>query len=63
MKKNKLFKAFVITIVVLISGCAKDDFNETIGVCPIVEKTNPSDSDTNVPLNQVITVTFNEEMN
>jgi hypothetical protein len=62
MKQKKLFKAFAITIVFLIIGCAKDDFNETIGVCPIVLTTNPSDSDTNVPLNQVITVTFNEEM-
>lgn len=63
MKQKKLFKALAIAMVALIMGCAKDDYNEIYGVCPIVENTNPSDDDTNVPLNQVITVTFNEEMN
>lgn len=63
MKQKRLIITIALSIVVLIIGCSKDDFNETIGVCPIVEATNPSDSDTNVPLNQVISVTFNEEMN
>jgi Ice-binding-like/Bacterial Ig-like domain len=63
MKQKRLIITIVLSIVVLIIGCSKDDFNEIIGVCPVVESTNPSDGVTNVPLNQVITVTFNEEMN
>lgn len=62
MKQKKLLITIVLSIVVLIIGCSKDDFNEIIGECPVVESTNPSDGVTNVPLNQVITVTFNEEM-
>ena len=53
----------VMSIVILIIGCAKDDFKETNGICPIVQATNPIDSATNVAINQIITVTFNEEMN
>jgi hypothetical protein len=52
-----------MAIIVLIGGCANDDFQETVGVCPTVIDTNPTDNQLNVPLNQVITVTFNEEMN
>ena len=63
MKQKKLLITIALTIVVLIIGCSKDDFNETIRLCPVVESTNPSDEDTNIPLNQAITVTFNEEMN
>jgi hypothetical protein len=48
--------------IVLNSGCAKDDFVETVGVCPIVVS-NPENGAINVPLNQIISVTFNEEMN
>lgn len=36
---------------------------EVIGVCPLVISTNPTNLATNVPLNQIITATFNEEMN
>lgn len=52
-----------MAVIVLIAGCASDDFQETLGVCPTVLATNPTDGQLNVPLNQVITVTFNEEMN
>ncbi|MBC7642071.1 MAG: Ig-like domain-containing protein [Flavobacterium sp.] len=63
MKQNKILVTIVMSIVILIIGCAKDDFKEVNGICPIVQATNPFDSATNVPINQIITVTFNEEMN
>lgn len=50
-------------VVVLFAGCKKDTFEETIGLCPIVVSTNPVDLATGVPLNQIITVNFNEQMN
>jgi len=50
-------------VVTLFTGCANDDFQESIGVCPTVKATNPISNAVNVPLNQVITVTFNEAMN
>ncbi|MFO7719693.1 MAG: ice-binding family protein [Gillisia sp.] len=52
--------AFAFALVFLITGCSKDDVVELVGVCPIVLSTVPEDGDINVPLNQVITVTFNE---
>ena len=45
-----------------ISGCENDDFVEVDGVCPLVESTTPLSNALNVPLGQVITATFNEEM-
>ena len=53
----------LMAFIVILGGCAKDDFQETIGVCPLVIATNPTDGQLSVPLNQVITVTFNETMN
>ncbi|WP_291097633.1 MULTISPECIES: Ig-like domain-containing protein [unclassified Flavobacterium] len=46
-----------------MTGCAKDEFVETIGVCPIVISTIPTDGASGVPLNQIISATFNEAMN
>ena len=63
MKAKKLLSAMAILFIALISGCANDDFNEIIGVCPVVSTTIPADGATGVPLNQVITATFNEAMN
>ena len=54
--------AFAFAMVLLITGCSKDDVVEIVGVCPIVLSTVPEDGDINVPLDQVITVTFNEEV-
>lgn len=62
MKTKKLLAAFAMGFVILMSGCAKDDFNEVIGVCPVVITTSPLNEALNVPLDQIITVTFNEEM-
>ena len=63
MKQKNFLVTIAIVLATLISGCAEDDFQETAGVCPMVIDTNPDNAATNVPLNQVITVTFNEEMN
>jgi len=63
MKAKKLLLTFAIAIIALFSGCAEDDFVETVGICPIVESTIPADGASGVPLNQIITATFNETMN
>ncbi|MDY0199597.1 MAG: ice-binding family protein [Tenuifilaceae bacterium] len=69
-RKQRRFLGFFITplmtlllLTVIMSQCKKDDFTgEVVGVCPIVLSTNPIDEAINVPLNQVITATFNENM-
>lgn len=63
MKAKILLFTFAILFIALISGCAKDDFEEVIGVCPVVESTTPLSNTVGVPLGQIITATFNEEMN
>lgn len=60
---KNLLATFAIVMVVLITGCQKDDFKEIIGVCPVVLSTSPENGATGVPLDKVITVTFNERMN
>jgi len=68
MKTNRS-RLWMTTIVAFLSfaaiftGCKKDDYVETAGVCPVVVSTNPTKAATSVPLKQVITITFNEEMN
>jgi hypothetical protein len=63
MNTKKLLSTIAILFIALISGCANDDFEETVGVCPVVELTNPIDGASGVPLNQIVTATFNEEIN
>jgi hypothetical protein len=63
MKAKKLLSIIAILFIALISGCASDDFNEVVGVCPVVLTTNPINGAINVPLDQLITVNFNQEMN
>src|SRR6187402_1624263 len=62
MKTKILLFTFAILCIAFISGCEKDDFEEVVGVCPIVESTTPLSNELNVPLGQIITATFNEEM-
>ncbi len=62
MKKKNLLFTFAILFIALITGCASDDFQETIGMCPVIESTNPVSGTINVPLDQVVTATFNEDM-
>ena len=52
-----------LILVVLMIGCKKDDSKATVGVCPIVVSTIPVNGAVGVPLNQVISATFNEKMN
>jgi hypothetical protein len=63
MKSRKLLASVAIATLVLFAGCKKETFVEDIGECPIVVATNPEHEEVAVPLNQVITVTFNKEMN
>ncbi|NWJ49972.1 MAG: Ig-like domain-containing protein [Bacteroidetes bacterium] len=62
MKTKKLLTAIAIVSVGLIAGCQKDNFQETIGVCPIVVSTNPINGAAGVRLDKIVTVTFNEKM-
>ena len=63
MNAKKLFSTIAILFIALISGCAGDDAEEVVGVCPVVELTSPVDGASGVPLSQIVTATFNEEMN
>jgi hypothetical protein len=63
MKTNKLMLPIAILFIALISSCAKDDFTEIDGVCPVVSSTSPITGTINVALDKTITADFNEEMN
>jgi hypothetical protein len=63
MKMKRLLTALALVLVVIIAGCKKDTFKETVGVCPLVVTTDPVNLATGVPLNKIITATFNEAMN
>jgi uncharacterized repeat protein (TIGR02543 family) len=62
MEPKKLLTILTFVLVVLFTGCKKDDFVDNPGVCPIVESTDPIDVATGVSVKKVITATFNEEM-
>lgn len=62
-KKNFWMTAMAaLFMVAAVSGCEDEDVGME-GVCPVVVSTTPSNLATNVPLNQVISVTFNTDMN
>ncbi len=63
MKTKNLFKMLTLVLVVFAFSCAKDDFQATVGLCPQVVSTVPASNALNVPLNQVISATFNKLMN
>jgi hypothetical protein len=63
MKMRQLFATFILVSVVFMSGCKKDEYLAKVGVCPLVVSTIPINGAVGVPLNQVISVTFNEVMN
>ena len=63
MKKLKLLATLALALVIVITGCKKDEYQEKIGVCPLVVSTVPADKAVNVPLNQIVSATFNEKMN
>ena len=63
MKTNKFFKILTLCVLIFTFSCAKDDFESTIGLCPLVVSTTPISNAINVPINQAITATFNKLMN
>ncbi|RRO13919.1 InlB B-repeat-containing protein, partial [Mesohalobacter salilacus] len=64
LKKLKLISAFTIMMVtaLIITGCSDDDAEELHSACPLVLSTIPADDAVNVPLDQIISVTFNEDL-
>ncbi|MET3114213.1 hypothetical protein AAKU52_001947 [Pedobacter sp. CG_S7] len=55
--------ATVVLFAVIMTGCRKDDFEgEISGDCPVVVTTDPKDKAVDVPLNKVISITFNTDM-
>ena len=59
---SKSIAFMALLFVAFLAGCKKDDFTgEVVGLCPTVT-TDPMDKDVNVPLNKVITATFNTVM-
>jgi hypothetical protein len=62
MKIKKILTTLVIASVVLIAACKKDNFEEIVGVCPLVVATSPVANATAVSTGKVVTVTFNERM-
>ncbi|MDO8929139.1 MAG: Ig-like domain-containing protein, partial [Bacteroidota bacterium] len=62
MKNLKLFAIIAIVLGASISGCKTDNYEATVGVCPLVVSTIPIDKAIDVPLNQIISATFNEKM-
>jgi hypothetical protein len=63
LKTKKILAFLTIALAVIIAACKKDDFVEVVGVCPVVVSTNPINAAIGVPLEKIITITFNEEMN
>lgn len=52
----------MLLLTVLLWQCKKDNFKETATLFPTVLTTDPANLATNVPLNQVVKVTFKEPM-
>jgi len=63
MKTKNFLKFFTLAAVLLVFACAKDEFVAVDGVCPLILTTTPIDGAVDVPLDQVISVTFNKAMN
>ena len=60
ISKSIVFMALLF--VAFLAGCKKDDFTgEVIGLCPVVT-TDPIDKAVDVPVNKLITATFNTIM-
>jgi hypothetical protein len=63
MNTKKILSIYAMICLLIFGSCKKDDFVEIEGVCPVVISTIPTNGATNVPISQLISVTFNEEMN
>ncbi len=62
MKINNIITVLAIATVAAFTACEKDTFREKPGVCPIVLSTNPENGASGVPLEKIITATFNTKM-
>lgn len=62
LKKRKLSTILGIASVFLFAACQQDDFVETVGLCPSITSVTPLAGATDAPLNNSITVKFNEKM-
>ncbi|MDP2176656.1 MAG: Ig-like domain-containing protein [Bacteroidota bacterium] len=63
MNTRNIIASITLVMVVLFAGCKKDTYKEIEGFCPKVISTDPTNGSVSVPLNKVITITFNGEMN
>lgn len=59
----QLVPTLFLASVLLFTGCQEDDYEEIIGVCPLVLSTDPSNLSLNVPLDKTVTIQFNTDMN
>ena len=62
MKIKNLVSIFVLTTVVLLAGCSKDD-DADLDLAPKVNSSDPANNATDVVLNKIVNVTFSEAMN
>ena len=62
-KTLRISALFALILSLFAVSCKKDTYVETKGVCPLVISTIPLNGATGVPLNQVVSATFNEKMN
>ena len=62
MKTRRLFKILTLAAVVLFQSCSDDEEIAVSGLCPLVISTIPANGAINVPLDQVISITFNKQM-
>lgn len=61
-RKISIVAIAVLFVAALVGGC-RDENMETVGVCPIVVSTTPANSAVSVPLEAIVTVTFNTPLN
>lgn len=64
--KSRGFTHFLYALsfiaLAVVSGCKKDTYKATEGLCPVVVSTDPTDKAVDVALNKIISVTFNTAM-
>ena len=63
MKAKNLLSIIAIAFIALMSGCADDNYMDNTGIYPTATMTTPADGAINAPLDQVIDVTFNVDVN
>jgi hypothetical protein len=51
-----------LALLILATGCRKDDFVGVVGICPEIISTSPFNVESSVPLGKILTATFNQKM-